>query len=325
MNQQQIAKHFGISQSTVSIALSRSASNRVSQQLRKAIMDYCRENAPEYLRAAKHWNIGFAAHNKYCENPFYAELFSGVSQIASEFDYSLILANEKNIIRQCRNNNLDGVIDARQYWNTTEELPPEIPHVMLNNADSNLACDCIMPDNFAVIRLAFEYLLKNTHQRIGFLTIYPCGKTEPLSIHMSERKNAYLEQCRIHNIKPLLINIQSDHSEHFLVEFTQYLQHLKSENKLPDALLIPDTLASEVLKALRLLDISIPEDISLVSWDNCDKFSSKPFMTSIDFNLEHMGMLAMETLLWRIDHPDAPCRRINIAPKLIERASVKKY
>lgn len=325
MNQKEIAEHFNISQSTVSIALTRPDSSRISHKLRREILKYCQINAPNYLRSARTWNIGFVGHENYCASPFYATLFSGISQVASTLDYTLFVEGEKKCFQQCSYSKFDGIIDARREFEVKQKFPAKLPQILLNNTREDASLDCVMPDNAAVISLAFRHLLETGHRRIGFFAFNTVDRPHGMSVHMRERLNTFLMLCQKYDISQeycRTLNV-TDEPDWDNGELRAVLHEYVQQGNLPDSLIFPDSCVVELFAALKAEGLRVPEDISIVGWDNIDKFSTMPFMTSVDFNLAEMGRIALETLHWRIENPDKPHRRINVEPKLIIRNSVK--
>ena len=85
-------------------------------------------------------------------------------------------------------------------------------------------------------------------------------------------------------------------------------------------------LVANDLTALGFMDgcwkhgIKVPEDVSLVSFDNIS-FSSmcNIQLTTIDQNLEEMCSQAVRLILKRLNNPEAPYERVIIQPTLIVR------
>ena len=86
-----------------------------------------------------------------------------------------------------------------------------------------------------------------------------------------------------------------------------------------------DTIALGVMSAAREFHISIPDDISLLGFDNIIYAGFPHIRLS---TLDHRARLVVETaadrLLTQIQHPDAACAQpVMIPPVLVERATCK--
>lgn len=94
---------------------------------------------------------------------------------------------------------------------------------------------------------------------------------------------------------------------------------------LPTALFVAsDHLAMAVIAALRAKGISVPQDISVVGYDNapgCDYF--QPPLTTVVQNLPQVASQAIETLIDKIEK--RPCSDVvRIPTALVQRASTQR-
>ena len=76
------------------------------------------------------------------------------------------------------------------------------------------------------------------------------------------------------------------------------------------------------LRALREASLRIPQDLSLVGFDNFDwaEFASPPLTVMAQPAVE-LGSVAVDLLMQRLKDPSAPMTTIRLAPTLIVRAS----
>jgi DNA-binding LacI/PurR family transcriptional regulator len=119
------------------------------------------------------------------------------------------------------------------------------------------------------------------------------------------------------------------HSDYFQDSAISKTHQLMKEVNRPDGILVvSDRLAIGVLIALRELNISVPEEVKMVSFNNepiCTLIS--PTISSISQPLEEIGRLSVELLLEQIEHKnDNPVPRVEVLKtKLIVReSSVRK-
>lgn len=98
---------------------------------------------------------------------------------------------------------------------------------------------------------------------------------------------------------------------------------MKAREKLPTAFVCAnDSLALCVVTALMKHGIRVPEDISVTGFDNIDDAAlSTPTLSTVNVNKEALGQRAVETLLWRINHPESPKERILLSGDLVFRQS----
>jgi DNA-binding LacI/PurR family transcriptional regulator len=91
----------------------------------------------------------------------------------------------------------------------------------------------------------------------------------------------------------------------------------------PTALLVVDDfMALGVLNKLDELGIKVPNDISVVSFNNILLSEmSKPPLTSMDINILKLGIEASRSLIQKIENSSEPAKRIIVSHKLVQRAS----
>jgi LacI family transcriptional regulator len=70
------------------------------------------------------------------------------------------------------------------------------------------------------------------------------------------------------------------------------------------------------------MGISVPEDISVVGFDNISELLYTE-LTTIDVPKQSIGQKAVEQLIYRIENPNSPFEDIMLSVHLIERNSVK--
>ena len=119
--------------------------------------------------------------------------------------------------------------------------------------------------------------------------------------------------------------IRMDNTEHYdCIDFTS--------NKVKEMLLLPnrptaifasnELMALGVIKAAKELNISIPEELSVVGHDNT-VFSiiSNPQMTTVDMNPERLGLESAEMMLQLLNNSNRSPRRLTLYPQLVIRES----
>ena len=95
------------------------------------------------------------------------------------------------------------------------------------------------------------------------------------------------------------------------------------EGKLPTAFVCAnDSIALYVMTVLMKLGIDVPGQCSITGFDNIkDAALASPKLSTVHVNKEALGQRAVDTLLWRIAHPDGPKEKILLAGDLLIRES----
>jgi DNA-binding LacI/PurR family transcriptional regulator len=91
--------------------------------------------------------------------------------------------------------------------------------------------------------------------------------------------------------------------------------------KVDAALVHTDRDALNLLRRLRARGISVPDDISLVSYDDEIAGLAEIPLSAVAPSKREVGRCAVELLTQRLAHPDRPRRRVFILPDLHIRAS----
>ncbi|MFE2012213.1 LacI family DNA-binding transcriptional regulator [Streptomyces sp. NPDC059491] len=83
-----------------------------------------------------------------------------------------------------------------------------------------------------------------------------------------------------------------------------------------------DVLATAALEAARTAGLSVPDDLSVVAYDDCPAgTSSRPALTSVVLPHARMARRAVALLLDAVGGPELPPRRLTLPPELVVRDS----
>jgi LacI family transcriptional regulator len=107
-------------------------------------------------------------------------------------------------------------------------------------------------------------------------------------------------------------------------ENTNYMMKaIQSMDELPSAwFCVNDGLGFLLCSTLQQLGVRIPEQVSIVSFDNGYLSQvSMPPITSMDINLKLYGRKAVEQLMRRMDHPSEPFTELLLPTKMLIRHS----
>ena len=98
---------------------------------------------------------------------------------------------------------------------------------------------------------------------------------------------------------------------------------IRSLPALPDCFVSAnDTIAINLLKALKTLKISVPKDVRIIGFDNiAESKNCTPPLTSVNVNKSLLGKKIISLLLDRIANPKQSNQIIHISSKLVIRSS----
>lgn len=162
---------------------------------------------------------------------------------------------------------------------------------------------------------ATEYLIKIGHKQIGFI-----GGSLDLIVTV-DRLHGYkkaLEDANIEGRSEYVI-----HQEFLREGGQEAVRALMQLEHPPTALVVADDfMALGVLNTLDELGIRVPEDISIVGFNNVLLAElAKPPLTSVDINIFELGYQASKNLIQKVENSNEPTKRLIISHRLVERLS----
>ena len=125
------------------------------------------------------------------------------------------------------------------------------------------------------------------------------------------------------------------HSSKWTIPTNLTLEQIQSEltpgiramlkTDLPDAVISNDIIALSFISIVSQYGIRIPEDISIIGYDNIDESKLvNPPLTTYDHQAQVLAKEIYRLLASRIAHPEQKIRSISIIPQFIERKSCRR-
>ena len=328
-----IAKRSGFSVSTVSRVLNKKASkHRISDKTQQLILKVAEElkyrpnQLARSLRLKRTHTIGLVVPD--ISNPFFAYVTRSVQTSVYRIGYSLVVCDtDENLALEIEHTNLllskgvDGLIimPVGQKCDHLRRVMKEgVPFVLVDRSFDDLDADAVIVDNYKGAYEAVEHLIFHGHRRIGIIQGLPNTSTSV------RRLQGYKDALRKHGI-PIVEDIIVGDS------FRQENGYLETKVLLsmpdpPTAIFATsDLITLGVLEAINEEGLRIPDDISLVVFDDVDfgPFLKCP-LTTVAQPKEIMGELAVKILIERIrDSRRKEGKRIVLKPTLVVRSSVK--
>jgi DNA-binding LacI/PurR family transcriptional regulator len=260
------------------------------------------------------------------QNPFFPTVLQGISEGAHEKKYALLMTTGKSeketleaVVQMVQGKRVDGMIllKSKVEDKVISYLKERnFPFVLIGKPYKNVEeITHVDNDNFRAMQEATEYLIMQGHHQIAFI-----GGSLELVVTV-ERLLGYERALR--NAEIEMKNEYIIHEEFLREGGQEAVQELMALENPPTALVVVDDfMALGVLNTLDELGIRVPEDISIVSFNNVLLSEmSKPPLTSVDINIFDLGFQASKNLIQRIENSNEPTKRIIISHKLIERLS----
>lgn len=324
-----IAKELGISKVSVSKALS--DKEGVSEELRKKVKDLATARGYRFsasarsLKTNRQNNIGILISEKYImdKEAYYFSVSGEITRKLDEYGNSGIMEivtydAEQSAIppRVYNENKVDGIIVLGQmsseYLKMIDRIA--IPVIFLDFYVKELTTDAVVVDNFFSSYQLTSSLISKGHKSIGYV-----GSINATS-SIQDRYLGYYKSLIENNI-PLRKEyvIPDRDSQGKFIEF-------KLPEELPTAFVCNcDRVAFSLVDALKKLGKKVPEDCSVVGFDN-SIFSTlaSPQITTVDNNIDQMVSTAVKVITKKIGNPQKTYNMILIPGTIIERHSVQE-
>ena len=205
-----------------------------------------------------------------------------------------------------------------------------IPLVLMDRTFNGLACDHVTSDNYAGGYAATQHLVRLGHRRIIFLSRPILGL-----LPISERLRGYREALRdagLAALEPWLVGTPDQEmgtgytlracDKGMSQEIKEIACYLESGGHPTAVFAMHDLMATQVLKAAKLVGMRVPDDLSLVGFDDTDIVAHLEVpLTTVAQDTFALGRRAAELLIERIEGYDGPRRGEVMPTQLRVRAS----
>lgn len=329
-----VAKMVGCSSATVSKAFNNY--NGVNNETYRKIMEaaeflgYTPNTNARALATKKTWLLGVLFSedvNTGIAHPHFSEILQSFQVRAGEYGYDVVFVNKRlgnreaaTYLEHCIYRGVDGVLLAANAI-FTEEIEG-----LLSSDIKCVSVETHYPNKYSVIsdnRLgtmqALEYLYFLGHRKIAHIA---CPLT---SVAGQERFAAYQEFLKLKGLEEnpkYIVEISEFRAEEGITAAARLLQ--QSLDDLPTAVYCGyDDIAVTALKTFQNQGFRIPEDLSVVGFDNIAVTGyTSPTLTTIEQDRVTIGQRAADTLIKLIEGKEVnEPYEIRVPTKLIARNS----
>jgi DNA-binding LacI/PurR family transcriptional regulator len=220
------------------------------------------------------------------------------------------------------NGDVDGLVIVGVVFNDpviTSRIPRHIPVVVVDAVAASIECDTIITHNFQGAYDAVTYLIEQGHTRIGLIG---SSASEPEHPGIRERRLGYMGSLSDHGISETYIEGS------LLCGESAYAAARRLLDQSPRVTAIfacNDDIAQHVIQAVKDSGLRVPEDISVIGFDDTDVASNaQPPLTTMRVDKELMGALAVRQLYERAANLDRPPITTLIGTRLVLRSSVTR-
>jgi LacI family transcriptional regulator len=328
-----IAKAVGVSPSTVSFTLNGKArQQRISDDLSDRILKTAEElgyhpnRVAVGLRTGKSKTIGLIVEN--ISNNFFSTLAKTIEDEARKFGYNVVFCSTENnaakgreLIQLLYNQQVDGYLITPAKGMEADIkmlLSRKKPIVLMDRYFNDINVPHVVVDNYSGMKEGIEYLIRSGFRRIGFVTV------DMDLQQINERTQAYQDALAEQNIRlrksdilRLDYNLTKQESVVLIKKF------IKQQKDLDVIVFATNYLGIYGLLGLKELELTIPQDIHVVSFDDHDIFELySPGITVIKQPVESIARNAVDILIGELGHTNtAESSKVQLKTELIIRGS----
>lgn len=315
-----VARRAGVSRALVSLALR--GSPKVSATSLAAVraaaeeLGYRPNLIARHLASKQTRTLGLVINDLH--NPYFPGVADGVRRAAEASGYRLLLqsaflddAHERAALDTFIDFRVDGIIltGARMPSKLIEQAARSVPVTVVSRPMRSTVLDTINNDDRLGAILATEHLIGLGHRHI-------CHISGGRGAGAPQRRAGYEHTMRRHGLEPFVL----------AGAFTEVSGAIATERALASGRPFTAIFSGNDVSALGSLDVleesglAVPDDISLVGYDNTFVAALRHVgLTTVEQGRERLGELAVETLIDRIERCRTDAVHHVIAPTLVVR------
>ena len=326
-----IAKYCKVSTATVSRVLNspfevkEETRNKVLEAIKK--FNFVPNNKARNLAKGKGNIIAYVTSfepDGAFKNPHKFEIMSGIQKVLEAHGYLMLLLQVNNNIKMIKllfeNKTISGfIIHASSLTSELEKyiLQNNVPHLVIGMSNKKTDLSWVDNNNYLCGKMAAEYLHKIKHENFIYL-----GGEEEDNTNILRRKGVldYFDKkfLDVKNYKFVNTHAAIQDGYKSLIKLAK-TEDIKKFNSIICA---NNHIAVGVLRALNDLDVKVPKDIAVITFDDYPFATyTKPPLTSVSINMYQLGMTAARFLIDKINEPNIEIRTYITLPRLIERES----
>ena len=331
-----IAQASGVSLTAVSLALSDKPG--ISQETRVRVLEVARTLGYRFKTAGNHSparsvkTIGLVVKSGPEDEPhanhFYSPVIAGIESTCRQMGINLMFANllvdsdnfPLEIPALLEKADVDGILLAGIFVDETlgrilDGNP--CPVILVDSYSSTRTYHSVVSDNLQGAYQATEYLIRKGHRRIGFI-----GGHDGAYPSFRERRVGYRKALADYGMGQGLFADCGNSRGEVAAAATNLI---RQDSEITGLVCVNDDTAITAMYALIDLGIRVPQQISIIGFDDIYLAESVvPGLSTMRVNKQSMGRLAVQLLLNQVSQPDSGCVTSVFCPSLVERSSVSQ-
>lgn len=330
----ELAQKLNVSAATISMVLNHKEgiSDATREKILAGAKKYGFDLSKYYMHAEEPQNICFLIYKKSGEvvtdTPFFSELTEGVSSacrssnINLSVDYLYGAEPTGPQLKILSEKDYDGILLLATEMEQEDFAPLlslQVPLMILDCYYDELQMDTVLINNLQGAYTAVCYLAQQGFTQIGYL------KSSLRIANFEERADGYYKALRRYQLKknsdyvpalaPSMEGAYQD-MQRYLAQGIPLAEAYFADN---------DLIAAGAMKALSEAGVRIPEDVSIIGFDDISLCSFlTPPLSTMHVPKHELGILAIEQLIRKINTPSRPPIKIELSPRLTLRDSIKE-
>ncbi len=320
-----MAKKAGVSEATVSRVLN--GREGVSEATRTAVLtalDVLGYERPTKLRGERARLVGLVLPE--LQNPIFPAFAEAATGALVQRGFSPILCartiggvSEVDFVDMLLEHRVSGIIFAGGNYAMADArhdhyrmlIQRRLPVVLVNAGVDDLAFPHVSTDDAVAVEQAYAHLVSLGHERVGALL-------GPADHVPSRRKLAALKQAVEASGR---VKLEVERSG-FSMEGARSAAAKLVEHGITGILCASDVLALGTVRAVRRLGLRVPEDVSVVGFDDSAFMTcTDPPLTTVRQPIEAMGQSVVNLLVNQIEGIGVPPDELLFEPELVVRGS----
>ncbi|MGA0899186.1 MAG: LacI family DNA-binding transcriptional regulator [Luteolibacter sp.] len=329
MRLRDIAEMLGCSVATVSNAIN--GRGRISSKMRQQILDKCAElnfvpnSSGRSLRLQRTDAVGVIYAPSFAElfsNVFYARIMEGLAETFGQAGLDLVLGNRRDadgmpsIVRQGKVDALvvlAGVFTAADY-EVLRHCP--VPLCIVDGCVQSFEADSLTSDGLGGAQQVAQHLWQNGHRNVAMIayrsSLY--NIEQRIAGFLSGLRSCGMDVCEA----DILIRVDDD-----IEAARELLARLNSASPPTAVFAVNDTMALNLMEALEQSGRKVPDDVSLVGFDDDPDAACAPVpLTTVGLKKRGIGAVSAGLVLDRLAQPDKPIVHQLQPTHLVVRESV---